>query len=410
LHRDCPSCSRSWSVCAANGRLSLGSSADLREHRAVHHRRGLRGRRRHRARRPGAPQGRAGRSICSKWCFTRKWRSEAGRIRLRGGGSGDLRQAGTAPSTRVWPARAEPRAVGSRPVAPPGRISRRTGACGGVESALDGVPARAARPDARLYKFSKRAARVGFDFAHPATDRRQGRRGARRGARGRRQQPSGGESRGAVAGDLRGESATLLFAAANLARKLGCRRRERRCAPPTCKFERRFRAHGGRLAVQSRGEEFSETLGLDGAGERSGWTSNVPNEAPAGAAAGALAGAPAQAPAQDPNVPPLVFKHDPDSADCGASREEITKRRCAATRCSSSPAIPAPERARSCPSIAWSSGRGRRGPHRAHPAPAARRARAGGAHRRRALPAGRRHRGVPRALRRPSSPRPRASC
>ena len=36
-------------------RLSLGPAADLREHRALHDRGGLRGRRRHRARRSGAP-------------------------------------------------------------------------------------------------------------------------------------------------------------------------------------------------------------------------------------------------------------------------------------------------------------------------------------------------------------------
>jgi ATP diphosphatase len=136
----------------------------------------------------------------------------------------------------------------------------------GGGSALEGVPV-ALPALTRAYKLSKRAARVGFDFEHSSqtadkveeelTEVREA-ADADQGSRDRGSGPSP---------EIVEEMGDLLFAAANLARKLGVDAESALKAANT-KFERRFRAME-RLA-KARGQEFSalslaeqESLWLD---------------------------------------------------------------------------------------------------------------------------------------------------
>jgi ATP diphosphatase len=126
-------------------------------------------------------------------------------------------------------------------------------------SALDGVP-RALPALMRAYKLSKRAARVGFDFEHAsqtadkvAEELAEVREAAaahesagRNGANG---SPSAGPSE-----EIFEEMGDLLFAAANLARKLDVDA-EAALRAANAKFERRFRAM--EELARARGEIFS---------------------------------------------------------------------------------------------------------------------------------------------------------
>jgi len=116
-------------------------------------------------------------------------------------------------------------------------------------SALDGVP-RALPALMRAHKLSKRAARVGFDFEHASqtadkvaeelAEVREAAAGA---------PPSAGPSQ-----EIFEEIGDLLFAAANLARKLDVDA-EAALRAANAKFERRFRAM--EELAQARGEIFS---------------------------------------------------------------------------------------------------------------------------------------------------------
>jgi MazG family protein len=119
-------------------------------------------------------------------------------------------------------------------------------------SALDGVPATLPAL-MRAFKLSKRAARVGFDFTHAAetADKVAEELAEVRAAAG-----TGGGA--APSPEVFEEIGDLLFAAANLARKLDVDA-ESALRAANGKFERRFRAMERRAA--ERGEEF-ERLSL----------------------------------------------------------------------------------------------------------------------------------------------------
>jgi nucleoside triphosphate diphosphatase len=134
--------------------------------------------------------------------------------------------------------------------------ARERGAAGARFSHLDGVP-RTLPALMRAFKLSKRAARVGFDFEHPgqtadkvAEELAEVREAAERSA------PAEGSRAAAGASpEIFEEIGDLLFAAANLARKLDVDAEAAlRCA--NAKFERRFRGMES-LAAQ-RGEMFEQ--------------------------------------------------------------------------------------------------------------------------------------------------------
>jgi MazG family protein len=125
-------------------------------------------------------------------------------------------------------------------------------AAGAPPGALDGVP-RALPALLRAYKLSKRAARVGFDFEHA-------------GQCADKVAEELAEVREAVTqvsasatAQIFAEVGDLLFAAANLARKLDVDA-EAALRAANAKFERRFR--GMEALAKSRGEVFAE-LTLD---------------------------------------------------------------------------------------------------------------------------------------------------
>ncbi|HTV97788.1 MAG TPA: nucleoside triphosphate pyrophosphohydrolase [Steroidobacteraceae bacterium] len=134
------------------------------------------------------------------------------------------------------------------------KAEERSGGDGG--SALDGVP-QALPALMRAYKLSKRAARVGFDFEHPqqtadkvAEELAEVREAAA--AAGSARAPGPSQETFEEIGDL-------LFAAANLARKLEVDA-EAALRAANAKFERRFRAM--EALARSRGERFA-SLRLD---------------------------------------------------------------------------------------------------------------------------------------------------
>ena len=145
-------------------RLPLGPGADLQDHRALHHRGGLRGRRRHRAGRPGRAQGRAGRSAAAGR-LSRAHGRGARRVRLRRRGRGHHRQDDPPPSARV---RQRGRARGRR----------RAGLLGAHQGQGERQPSGALRPSracsttcpvalpalTRAVKLQDKAAQVGFDW------------------------------------------------------------------------------------------------------------------------------------------------------------------------------------------------------------------------------------------------------
>ncbi|MGO9991104.1 MAG: nucleoside triphosphate pyrophosphohydrolase [Steroidobacteraceae bacterium] len=119
-------------------------------------------------------------------------------------------------------------------------------------SALDGVPA-ALPALMRAFKLSKRAARVGFDFAHA---RETADKVAEELAEVR--EAAGANDGKGPSPEIFEEIGDLLFAAANLARKLDVDA-EAALRAANGKFERRF--HGMERLAAQRGENF-ETLGL----------------------------------------------------------------------------------------------------------------------------------------------------
>jgi nucleoside triphosphate diphosphatase len=132
---------------------------------------------------------------------------------------------------------------------------RGAAAAGSPASHLDGVP-RTLPALMRAFKLSKRAARVGFDFEHPgrtadkvAEELAEVREAAEQGAAANGS-PSAGPSP-----EIFEEIGDLLFAAANLARKLDVDA-EAALRSANAKFERRFRGMES-LAAQ-RGEIFAE--------------------------------------------------------------------------------------------------------------------------------------------------------
>jgi ATP diphosphatase len=127
--------------------------------------------------------------------------------------------------------------------------ARRGGA--DAASALDGVP-RALPALMRAHKLSKRAARVGFDFEHAsqtADKVAEELAEVREAAAAHEAPPSAGPSE-----EIFEEIGDLLFAAANLARKLDVDA-EAALRAANAKFERRFRAMEARASA--RGEVFS---------------------------------------------------------------------------------------------------------------------------------------------------------
>jgi ATP diphosphatase len=134
------------------------------------------------------------------------------------------------------------------------------GAGNGAHSHLDGVP-QALPALMRAFKLSKRAARVGFDFEHAsqtadkvAEELAEVRDAAAQSARANEARANAGATQ-----EIFEEIGDLLFAAANLARKLDVDA-ESALRAANAKFERRFRSMEA-LATQ-RGEIFSD-LNLD---------------------------------------------------------------------------------------------------------------------------------------------------
>jgi ATP diphosphatase len=121
-------------------------------------------------------------------------------------------------------------------------------------SALDGVPL-ALPALMRAFKLSRRAARVGFDFERP---QETADKVAEELAEVREAVAAAGESDAAAARQVFEEVGDLLFAAANLARKLDVDA-EAALRAANVKFERRFR--GMERLAEQRGEDF-ESLSL----------------------------------------------------------------------------------------------------------------------------------------------------
>jgi len=140
------------------------------------------------------------------------------------------------------------------------KAQERGAAAASLSSHLDGVP-QALPALMRAFKLSKRAARVGFDFEHArqtadkvAEELAEVRDAAEQSARA-----NGGRVAGDPSPELFEEIGDLLFAAANLARKLEVDA-EAALRSANAKFERRFR--GMETLAAQRGEIFSD-LNLD---------------------------------------------------------------------------------------------------------------------------------------------------
>jgi nucleoside triphosphate diphosphatase len=140
------------------------------------------------------------------------------------------------------------------------KAQERGAAAGSPPSHLDGVP-QALPALMRAFKLSKRAARVGFDFEHAGqtADKVAEELAEVRDAASRCADAKGGRTRGPPSPEIFEEIGDLLFAAANLARKLDVDA-EAALRSANAKFERRFRGMES-LAAQ-RGETFAN-LNLD---------------------------------------------------------------------------------------------------------------------------------------------------
>ena len=136
------------------------------------------------------------------------------------------------------------------------------GAADGERSHLDGVP-QALPALMRAYKLSKRAARAGFDFEHAgqtadkvAEELAEVRDAA---AQSAPEKNAPAQTPGRATPEIFEEIGDLLFAAANLARKLDVDA-EAALRSANAKFERRFR--GMESLAMRRGEIFAD-LNLD---------------------------------------------------------------------------------------------------------------------------------------------------
>jgi nucleoside triphosphate diphosphatase len=142
------------------------------------------------------------------------------------------------------------------------KAAERSAAADAEHSQLDGVP-QALPALMRAYKLSKRAARVGFDFEHASqtADKVAKELAEVRGAAAHSALVNsvGTGNAGEPTREVFEEIGDLLFAAANLARKLGVDA-EAALRSANAKFERRFRGMES-LAAQ-RGENFAD-LNLD---------------------------------------------------------------------------------------------------------------------------------------------------
>jgi ATP diphosphatase len=138
--------------------------------------------------------------------------------------------------------------------------ARERGAADARASHLDGVP-RTLPALMRAFKLSKRAARVGFDFEHPGqtADKVAEELAEVRDAAERSTPAEGSRAAAGASPEIFEEIGDLLFAAANLARKLDVDA-EAALRSANAKFERRFRGMES-LAAQ-RGEMF-EQLNLE---------------------------------------------------------------------------------------------------------------------------------------------------
>ncbi len=143
-----------------------------------------------------------------------------------------------------------------------GAANAERGAADGARSHLDGVP-QALPALMRAYKLSKRAARAGFDFEHAgqtadkvAEELAEVRDAAAQSAPAKN---APAQTPGPATPEIFEEIGDLLFAAANLARKLDVDA-EAALRSANAKFERRFRGMES-LAMQ-RGEVFAD-LNLD---------------------------------------------------------------------------------------------------------------------------------------------------
>ena len=138
--------------------------------------------------------------------------------------------------------------------------ARERGAAGAPAGHLDGVP-RTLPALMRAFKLSKRAARVGFDFEHPGqtADKVAEELAEVREAAERSTPAEGSRAAAGASPEIFEEIGDLLFAAANLARKLDVDA-EAALRSANAKFERRFRGMES-LAAQ-RGEIF-EQLNLE---------------------------------------------------------------------------------------------------------------------------------------------------
>jgi nucleoside triphosphate diphosphatase len=172
---------------------------------------------------------------------------------------GERRPLSAAEHTRAWEEiKAEERHEAS--------VAAGRGAAAAAPSALDGVP-QALPALLRAFKLSKRAARVGFDFEHPSqtADKVAEELAEVREAAGALDHdgPKPAVERSAAVGsrapdpsdDIFEEVGDLLFAAANLARKLEVDA-EAALRAANLKFERRFRAMEALAAA--RGEVFAD--------------------------------------------------------------------------------------------------------------------------------------------------------
>jgi ATP diphosphatase len=138
--------------------------------------------------------------------------------------------------------------------------ARERGAADARASHLDGVP-RTLPALMRAFKLSKRAARVGFDFEHPgqSADKVAEELAEVRDAAEQSVSAEGSRAAAGASPEIFEEIGDLLFAAANLARKLDVDA-EAALRSANAKFERRFRGMES-LAAQ-RGEIF-EQLNLE---------------------------------------------------------------------------------------------------------------------------------------------------
>jgi ATP diphosphatase len=134
------------------------------------------------------------------------------------------------------------------------------GAAGPVPSHLDGVP-QALPALMRAFKLSRRAARVGFDFEHAgqSADKVAEELAEVRDAAEQSAPANASRGRTGASPEIFEEIGDLLFAAANLARKLDVDA-EAALRSANAKFERRFR--GMESLAARRGEVF-ENLSLD---------------------------------------------------------------------------------------------------------------------------------------------------